>query len=730
MASKTVHKTCNMCEATCGLLINVEDNRVVKIRADDNDPFSRGHICPKAFALQEIQEDPDRIKFPMKRTGKGWQRIGWDEAFEEVAENIARLQKQYGEDTVATYMGNPSAHNFGTALYGIPLLKTIHSRNKYSASSVDQNPKHASSLFLFGTILSMPIPDLDRTQYLLILGANPMTSNGSIMTAPDIRTRLNDIRKRGGKIVVVDPRRTETAKMADRHIAIRPGLDGLLLAAVINVIFAEKLGREGPATKYLADLDMLKKNLAPFTPEAVAPALGIGADEIRTLAREFAGAPSASCYGRIGTCLHEFGTLSSWLVDVLNLVTGNLDRPGGAMFTSPAADLLGSAPALGLKGHHNAWQSRVRGLPEFNGELPAAVLAEEILTPGPGQVRGFVSIAGNPVLSTPNGKQLEEALSRLDFYVAFDIYINETTRFANIILPPTWSLEHDNYEFAFHMFAVRNTTKYSPKVLDAEPGTMDEWKILTEVNLRLMEKKAKNPAAKLAASAARRLGLVPEPRTILDGMIRMGRYGDKFLPWKKGLSLKKLEESPSGIDLGPLQPELGRVLQTKDKKIHLSHPLMDKELERLRGFMATQIQMAGKANGRQLMLIGRRDLRTNNSWAHNVKSLVKGGARCDLIMNPDDAGLLGLKHHDNVKVKSRVGEVTTRLAVSDEIMRGVVSLPHGWGHRREGVQLSVAVEFAGVSCNDLTDDKLVEPIVGNAILNGVPVTVERAAVLN
>ncbi len=726
MAVQTVHKTCNLCEATCGLLIDVEDNKVVKIRADEQDPFSRGHICPKAFALQEIQEDPDRLKFPVRRTKDGWEKISWDEALEECAEQLARIQSKYGENSIASYMGNPSAHNFGAVLYGLPFLKTLHSRNKYSASSVDQNPKHASSLFLFGNILSIPIPDLDRTDFLLILGANPLTSNGSVMTAPDIRTRLSDIRKRGGKIVVVDPRRTETAKIADEHVAIRPGNDGLLLASLINVIFAENLQKTGPATKHLADVDSLKLKVAPFTPEAVASSVGLTADGIRKLARDFAGAPTAACYGRIGTCLHEFGTLSSWLVDALNLVTGNLDRPGGAMFTTPAVDLLGSAPALGLKGHYHLWKSRVRGAPEFNGELPAACLAEEILTPGEGQVRGFYSMAGNPVLSTPNGKKLEEALQSLEFYVAVDIYINETTRFANIILPPTWSLEHDNYEVAFHMFAVRNTSKYSPQVIKPEPGTMHESEILADLNLRLTEKKAKNPAVRLAARTARKLKALPGPRRILDTLLRTGRYGDKFLPWKDGLTLKKLEENPKGIDLGPLVPALDRVLQTKDKKIHLSHPLMDAELDRLKAHLAKTSADAKKADQGALLLIGRRDLRTNNSWAHNAKSLVKGGVRCDLIMNPGDAEKLGLSNHEQVKIKSRVGQVVTRLTVSDEIMQGVVSLPHGWGHRRDGVQLSVASEFGGVSCNDLTDDKLMEPIVGNAILNGVPVTVERA----
>ncbi|MEW6776728.1 MAG: molybdopterin-dependent oxidoreductase, partial [Bdellovibrionota bacterium] len=697
----------------------VEGNRVEQIRPDKDDPFSRGHICPKAFALQEIQEDPDRLRRPLKRTSSGWKEISWEEALSETAERLAAIQKRDGENAVATYLGNPSVHNIGTALYSQILLGALHTKNKFSASSVDQNPKHAAGLFLYGNVLSIPVPDIDRTNFFLILGANPLASNGSLMTAPDIKTRLRDIKKRG-KIVVVDPRRSETAEYADEHLFIRPGQDALLLSALLHTILSEGLTRDGPATKKMTGLGQLTEKLAPFSAEAVAGPTGIPAEKIKNLAREFAKAPTAACYARIGTCLQKYGTLTSWLVEAVNLVTGNVDKPGGAMFTSPAIDLRDLLARSGRGGHRGVWKSRVRGIPEFNGELPVAVLAEEMLTPGPGQIKGLVSIAGNPVLSTPNGKQLDRALSGLEFYVAMDIYLNETTRHAHIILPPTWSLEHDNYEAAFHVFAVRNTSKYSPAVLEPEKGTKHDWEILSDLSLRISQKKNGGPFGVLAG-LARRFGMIPSPRRVIDLLLRTGAYGDKFRPWGKGLSLKKLEETPQGIDLGPLVPSLDKVLMTKSKKIELDHPIILGEL----GKLASDLKAAAAANG-DLLLIGRRDIRSNNSWGHNSKLLTKGGARCDLLMHPADAKERGLADAKKVRIKSRVGEVVAPLKLSDEVMPGVVSLPHGWGHDREGVRLSIASESPGVSCNDLTDEKLVENVVGNSVLNGVPVTVTAA----
>ncbi|MBW2698533.1 MAG: molybdopterin-dependent oxidoreductase [Deltaproteobacteria bacterium] len=700
-----VHKTCNICEAMCGLLIEITDNKVVRIKPDPDDVLSHGHICPKAIALREIQEDPDRLKFPVRRTAAGWERISWDEALEEVASQLAGIQARSGDDAVATYMGNPAAHNLGIIMYLTSLNKALSTRNRYSASSLDQNPKHASSLFLYGNTLSIPIPDIDRTDFLLVLGANPMVSNGGLLTAPDFRRRAADLRGRGGRLVIVDPRRTETAQIADEHLFIRPGGDALLLAALLHTIFSEGL--------------MSRSLSSPSIPaEVVEAAVGIPAQQIRDLASAFAAARSAVCYGRFGTCTNPFGTLTSWLIDVINIVTGNLDRPGGAMFPTPAADLPGVLRLRGATGTYDSWRTRVRGAPEFNDEQPTACLAEEILTPGEGQVRGLVTIAGNPALSAPNALRLDEALAQLDFFVAVDFYVNETTRHANVILPPTWSLEHENYEVLFHGFAVRNTSTWSPQVIEPEAGTLHEWQILTELGFRIMEKKAGRLASRAALRVAKRI--VPGPKRALDIMLRIGPFGDHFVPWRKGLRVRDLEAAPSGIDLGPLKESLDRVLCTPSLEVDLGHPVMLAEIVRLEG----ELGLASKPGEEALLLIGRRDIRSNNSWLHNAPLAVKGGERCELIVHPRDAERLRLTPEGEATVTSRTGELTVSVKVSDEIMQGVVSLPHGWGHALPGVLLQVAQRAPGVNCNVLTDDEMIESVVGNAVLNGVPVQVK------
>jgi anaerobic selenocysteine-containing dehydrogenase len=699
----------------CGLRIHVEGNAVGRIEADPDDPISHGAICPKAIALREIQEDPDRVRRPLRRRGRDFEEIGWDEALEETAERLAAIQRTGGDDALATYLGNPGAHNLGVILALAPLGRVLSTRNKYSASSLDQNPKHASSLLLFGNFLHIPIPDVDRTQYLLMLGANPVVSGGSLMSAPGFKKRIDALHARGGKLVVVDPRRSETARLADEHVAIRPGDDALLLATLLHEALADSGSSDDIRTR---GLEALRSALAPFTAEAAAAQLELPAETLRRLAREFSTAPSAVCYGRVGTCQNPFGTLASWLIDVLNLVTGNLDRAGGAMFPTPAADLAGLAALRGAAGTMAEWKTRVRAAPCFNGEAPTPCLAEEITTPGSGQVRGLLSIAGNPVLSAPNGRALDAALASLEFYAAVDFYVNETTRHADVILPPTWSLEHDNYEVLFHGFAVRNTARYSPATIEPAPDAQSDWEILNELTLRIGA--AKHTGwRRIAWSAARRLPR-PSTRTVLDWMLRMGPHGDGFRPWRSGLRVADLEAAPSGIDLGPLVPRLAELLD--GRRIDLAPDVMIGELGRL----ARASNPNGAAAG-ALLLIGRRDVRSNNSWLHNTRVGTKGRERCTLQMHPEDAARLGLSAPGPVRVRSRVGCVEAPLELADDLMPGVVSLPHGWGHRGEGLRLELAAAHPGVSCNDLVDDAVLEPVVGNAIFNGVPVQVEPAS---
>jgi len=552
-------KTCNLCEACCGLVIDVEDNRVVRVRADDEDPISRGHICPKAIGLREVQEDPDRLRRPVRREGGRWREVSWDAALDEVASRLAEIQLRDGDDAVGMYLGNPGAHNFGTVAYLAPLRRALATRNQYTASSCDQNPKHASSLYLFGNVFKIAVPDIDHTEFLLMLGANPVISNGSLMTAPGIRRRLRLLKERGGRFVVVDPRRTATAALADEHLFIRPGSDAFLLASLVRVLLAEGrapgLSDAGHLASRADGRSELERLLAPFEPEAVAERVGIPADRIRRLALDFASARSAVCYARVGIALNPFATLANWLVDVLNLVSGNLDRPGGALHATPAVDLAELVERM-PGGGEREWKTRVRGAPTFNGEQPSACMAEEMLTPGDGQLRGMLTVAGNPVLSTPNGRGLDRAFEGLEFYAAVDIYRNETTRHANIILPPTWSLEHENYEIVFHQFAVHNSAKYSPPVLERDPEALCEWEILVELALRIAEKKARHAPARVAFRALRAVRGFFHPTRLLDWMLRLGPHGDGFRPWRKGLRVADLVAEPRGVDLGPLRPSL------------------------------------------------------------------------------------------------------------------------------------------------------------------------------
>ncbi|MEN8182850.1 MAG: molybdopterin-dependent oxidoreductase [Myxococcota bacterium] len=715
----TVHKTCNLCEAMCGLLIQVDDGRVERIRADPDDPLSRGAICPKAIGLREIQEDPDRLRHPLRRTASGFEPIGWEEALRESARRLAEIQKRDGNDAVGAYLGNPGAHNFGIVMYLTGFYAALDTRSRFAASSLDQNPKHASSILLYGNFLSIPVPDLDRTDFLLVLGANPVVSNGSLMTAPGFRRRIRALHQRGGRLVVIDPRRSETAALADEHLFIEPGRDPLLLAALAHVILEEKLGRETHLEPFVDARPDLTRALRPFSPESIAPDLGIEAGTVRRLARQFARAPSAACYGRVGTCQAAYGTLNSWLIDVLNLLTGNLDDEGGILFPKPAADLAGLAERRGATGSLETRRTRVRQAPTFNGEQPTACLAEEILEPGEGQIRGMVTIAGNPCLSGPNGAALDRAFASLEFFVAIDFYLNETTRHADIILPPTWSLEHDNHEILFHGFAVRNTAKYSPVVIEPGSDQRHDWQILSDLALRVAAEKQGNALRRRALRMARRL--VPNPRRALDWTLRLGPYGDGFRPWRRGLRLADLEASPSGIDLGPLTPRLAEMLKTAGRRIDLAPPIILAELERLgrdRGLPSR--------SGGELLLIGRRDVRSNNSWFHNIPLSTKGRNRCTLQMHPADAAARDLANQDSARIRSRVGEVTATVELTHDLREGVVSLPHGWGHRGEGLRMKLATEHAGVSCNDLVDEAVLEPVVGNAVMNGVPVRVRRA----
>jgi anaerobic selenocysteine-containing dehydrogenase len=709
------HRTCHLCEAMCGVEIKTEGSKILSIRGDEQDPFSRGHICPKALGLKDVHEDPDRLRLPVRRTSDGWQEISWDAAFADIARRLVDIQRLYGHDSIASYLGNPQVHSFSGLIGGAKFLRTLRSRNRFSATSVDQLPHHFAAFFLFGHQLMIPVPDIDRTDFLLALGANPVVSNGSLMSAPDVAKRLKALRARGGKLIVIDPRRTETAELADQHHFIRPGSDAWLLLALLHVIFEERLDAPGRLAPLLDGLERLRELCQPYTPQRAAAYTGIDAEAIRQLARDFAGAKSAVCYGRMGVSTQSFGALCQWLIQLLNIVTGNLDREGGSMFTQPALDALGLASGFGQKGSYAKRRTRVRGLPEFGSEFPVAALAEEILTPGEGRIRALVTAAGNPVLSTPNGRQLEQALEKLDFMVSVDFYINETTRHAHFILPPTFGLERDHFDLIFHMLAIRNTVKYSLPVFDKPPNARHDWEIFDQ----LIENIEKIDPTRRPSLAKRLLSRWLTPRRSIALGIRLGPRGAGWNPFADKLTLGRILRHPHGIDLGPLAPCLPARLQTRNARIDLLPKALVADLERLE-------QADTASAGSMLRLIGRRDLRTNNSWMHNSRRMVKGPARCTLLIHPDDAAARALGPGELATVHSRVGEVSLPIEISTDMMPGVVSIPHGWGHHRPGIRLGVAQSHAGVSANDLTDETFLDALCGNAALNGVSVTVSKA----
>ena len=749
MAKRIEYRTCPLCEATCGLELHMEGDDLTLVRGDKDDVFSHGYLCPKGTALKALDADPNRLRTPQIRRGDTWHDATWDEAFAEIEARLLPIIEEHGRDAVGIYMGNPGAHNLSNMIYNRVLNQSLGTKNIFSASTVDQMPKQVSAGLMFGAALTVPVADVDRMDYLVIMGANPYASNGSLMTAPDFPGRLEALRARGGTLVVIDPRRSQTAEKCDEHLFIRPGTDAHFLFGIVNVLLTEDLVNLGACDGLVSGLDELARLAPTFTPEAVAPVCGIDADVIRRVARALATTERAGVYGRIGTCTQEFGTVASWLVDVVNVLAGNLDREGGMMFATPATS---AAPVPGGDGKGRGVKfgrrhSRVKEMPEFFGEYPVATLADEIETPGPGRIRAMITVAGNPVVSTPNARRLDAAFASLDFMVSIDIYRNETTKHADVILPGPRVLTKSHYDLALYSLAIRNVANYSAPVVECAGDEVPEW----ETILRLAAVAAGQGSSVEAAMAlddfalltvvqkgvtrsgtpieGRDVGeLIEElspngrrgPERILDFMLRTGAYGDQFgAPGHEGgLSLAVLEANPHGVDLGPLQPRLPEVLKTPSGTVELAPEVIVADVE------ARLIpSLDRRANG-EMVLVGRRDLRSNNSWMHNVEILVKGKPRCTLQIHPTDAARFGIEPGTSTRVRSRVGEVEIPAEVTDGIMPGVVSIPHGWGHDAPGADMDVALRYAGVNTNVLSDGELIDPLSGNSVLNGIPVTVE------
>ena len=723
----TVHRQCTLCEAHCGIRVETEGPEVLRITGDPDDHRSRGYVCPKSQALRDLYEDPDRLRAPVRRTADGWVEMGWDEAIAFASAGLRRAAERHGRHAVANFLGNPGAHSW--SIFSFLLLRiALSSRNNYSVSSADQVPQHAVATEMFGNPVALPIPDVDRTDHLLVIGANPAVSNGSILSAPGVRDRLRAIGERGGRVVVVDPRRTETAKLAAEHLQVRPGSDPFLLLAMLHVLFAEDLADPGRLAAFSDGLEELRALAADWPPERAADLVGIDAGTIARTAREFAAARTAAAYGRVGVCHQTTGSLTHWLITVLNAVTGNLDRVGGAMFTTPILDvgpLFRLLHRIGVGGRlQRTRRQRVSGLPDVLGEFPVAGLADEILTPGPDQVRALVIYAGNPVLSAPGGRRLDEALEDLDFMVAVDSFVTETTRHADVILPAVSPLERDDLDLLISAFSSRNHVRYSRAAVPPRAGGREDWQILDDLTRGVGRGRYGRPLA-LLTSLLGRVGLAG-PATIAQLAILTGPYGVLRRGPRKGLTVGRIRRQEHGIDLGALQPRLPGALTTPDGRIALAPPALLAEAAGLDDAAADRSR-AG-ADGFDLTLIGRRSTRSNNSWLHNSARLMKGPDRCTAILHPDDAAARDLADGDRVRITSRVGSIEVPLQVSDELRPGVVSVPHGFGHDRPGVGWSVARATPGASVNDITDPGVVDAFSGTAAFNAVPVRVEAAAV--
>ena len=744
MEPQTHIRTCHLCEAMCGLELTVEAGRVTKIRPNKADVWSQGHICPKGTALGDLHHDPDRLRKPMVRRDGEFHAVGWDEAFEEIERRLQSVIASHGMDAVTAYIGNPTAHNFSLSRYIGAFIPMSGMARIYSAGTVDQWPKNVAVALLYGGMWTIPTPDIDRTDCLIVMGANPHASQGSLLAAPDVMGRLGAIRKRGGRVIVIDPRRTGTAKVADEWVSIRPGTDAALLMAWVHVLFEENRVDLGELAEVVSGVDTLRTLCREFSPEAVATTCGISAPTIRRLAREIAGAERAAVYGRIGTCNQEFGTIASWLVEVMNILTGNLDRPGGSMFANPIAWSLTSLrpPEFAEGFEFGRWKSRVRGAPEVLGQVPVSCMAEEIATPGDGQIRALITIAGNPVLSAPDAEKLDAALPLLDCMISVDNYLNETTRHADVILPGLSPLEQPHYDELLWSWAIRNAGKHSPPLFVPEEGRPHEWEILlklaailqgqkaseVDTNLlddlyfgglvALMTEKPGSPvagrdAAEIVAEQAER-----GPERILDFCIRTGPWGDGYGANPEGLTLAKVAAEPNGLDRGPLEPRIREILETPSGKIELAPGYITNDLGRLRE------RLDRTDDG--LVLVSRRHVRSNNSWMHNVPSLMTGKDRCTLEMNPVDARRVGLEGGALARVTSTSGSLTVAVEVTEDMVEGVVCLPHGWGHDKSGARLSVASQHVGVCNNVLAPGELVDVISGNAVVNGIPVEVVPA----
>jgi anaerobic selenocysteine-containing dehydrogenase len=713
--------TCPICGAACGLIVEVEGNRIVSLRGDKDNPHSRGYICPKGQSLPEQQTDPDRLVEPRRKAaGGGWKGVGWDEALDAITERLAGVIERHGRDAVAVYAGDAATHHYANLFAVASLVLFLDTKNFFTANSLDSLPRQLASALLYGDSGMLPVPDVSRTEYLLIIGGNPVVSNGSIMTAPGFARHIGTLQKRGGRLVVVDPRRSETARLADEHYFIRPGTDALFLLAVVQTVFEENLDHAD--AHRIRGLRELRRIARDFSPESVATATGMTPNEIRNIAHGFSSAGSATCYGRMGVCAQEFGTTATWLTDALNIITGNLDRPGGTVFPSPAVDLAALMSLLGMKGQLGRWHTRAGRLPEFNGELPAVALASEIENRGRRQIRALITIGGNPALAVPNSNRLNAALEKLDFMVSLEPYLNATSRHADYILPPSIGLEHDSYPIISYATAIDNTAKYAAAAVAPPSGVRHDWETIRDMTLRLAARRAR--AAKSLEDVLIGIGGRFDPKGILRLLLDAGPYGIRAAlePARRRVTLRELESNPHGIDLGPHAPRLKALMGRR--RIDIAPVVLKPDIVRLHRLQRERNSETGEG---ELILVSRRQLRFMNTCLHNIEKLAAGPEQCVLEIHPEDASARSVSDGGRVVISTKNGVIETEARITDDVMPGVVSLPFGWGGRQPGTALSVSERHHGANVNNITDETLVDAVSGMSAFNGTLVRVAPAA---
>ncbi|PAL22039.1 molybdopterin-dependent oxidoreductase [Sphingopyxis sp. GW247-27LB] len=693
---------CRICTAVCGLVATVEDGKVVRARPDPDNPSSQGHACVKGISYHAVTHDPDRVTRPMKRVAPGrFEPVGWDEALNDIARRLSAIIAEHGPDAVASYQGNPPAYATDGMTGFRMFLKALGTTKIYGAGSQDTNARFTANWVLYGSPLTIDVPDVNNADFMIIFGANPLVSNGSLIFTPRVRHQLDAVAARGG-VVVVDPRCSETAARYE-HVAIEPNSDCWLMLAMLRTLAEEGLADEAFLAARCAGWPELRAALTGIEFAEAARRTGIGVDAIKALARRLVASPRSVCYGRVGICRGPYATLANFLLSALNMVGGTFGHEGGSTFATPV--LAGSDRAT--TGGYDEVRSRIGNFPSVTQFLPSAVMPDDILEPGPGQVRALLSLGGNVLLAAPGGERLRRGLEQLELSVSFDLYINEAGSYADYVLPGLTFYERADLPMVPFMSMVQPFLQYTEPVIAPVGEARSEFDtfcaILGRMGLRM-------PAASPEEAAAQAAGGQMRPLEVLDGAIRQGPAG------AAGWSIDRLRDHPHGAMLDiPIPWGNPDKIAHADGRIHLWDDLIAGELDRL---LATP-----PAKG--LKLLSRRDIRSHNGWLHNVDRLVRS-QKPTLHIHPDDAAAHDLADGDRAILSNRFGEIEVEVEVNADHLRGTVSYPHCFGHGSGGWQRANRAGGANINILLGHGPDVVEAVSGTTLMDGISVELRAA----